>query len=262
MRPDRWAPLPRATLDAAIAIVLAPACVSCNQPLESPLEGVACGACWASIRPLSPPLCLTCGDPLPSWRTFSVELSHCPRCRRLRTLVTRARSAGDYAGALRDVIHAFKYDGRRSLARPLGRLMRDAGAELLEGASCVVPVPLHPWRFIRRGFNQAADLAVALDAPVLHALWRRRRTASQTGLTATGRRRNVGGAFRLSPFLRSRQIDASLRDGVIVLVDDVRTTGATLEECARVLMAAGAREVRALTAARAPLHEGGNGRKR
>jgi ComF family protein len=119
-----------------------------------------------------------------------------------------------------------------------------------------VPVPLHPWRHIRRGFNQAADLANALDAQVLHALWRGRRTASQTGLTATGRRRNVGGAFRVSPLLASRQIDVQLRERIVVLVDDVRTTGATLEECARVLMDAGAREVRALTAARAALVRG------
>ena len=253
MDSDRWPSAPRATLDAVIALVLAPACVSCNRPLESPLSGVACPACWASIRPLSPPLCVTCGDPLPSWRVLSVALSQCPRCRRVPTLVARARSAGDYAGALRSVIHAFKYDGRRSLARPLGRLMNQAGAELLAEASCVVPVPLHPWRHIRRGFNQASDLANALDAPVLHALWRRRQTASQTGLTATGRRRNVGGAFRLSPFLRSRELETLLRGRVVVVVDDVRTTGATLDECARVLIGAGARQVRALTAARAPL---------
>lgn len=248
-----WTLAPRATLDALLALVLAPACVSCNQPLESPLGGVACPMCWASIRPLSPPLCVTCGDPLPSWRTLSLALVQCPRCRRVRTLVSQARSGGDYAGALRDLLHAFKYDGRRSLARPLGRLMKNAGADLLAQASCVVPVPLHPWRQLRRGFNQAADLADALDAPVLHALWRRRQTASQTGLTATARRRNVGGAFRLSPLLRSRQIDAHLRGHIVVLIDDVRTTGATLEACARVLMDAGAREVRALTAARASL---------
>jgi len=262
MRPDRWASLPRATLDAAIAVLLAPTCVSCNRPLDSPLDGVACSACWASIRPLSPPLCVTCGDPLASWRTLSVALSRCPRCRRVHTVVSRARSAGDYAGALRDVIHAFKYDGRRSLARPLAGLMRDAGAELLDQASCVVPVPLHPWRFIGRGFNQAADLAIALDVPVLHALWRQRRTASQTGLTATDRRRNLRGAFRLSPLLRARQVSAHLQGAVVVLVDDVRTTGATLDECARVLMDAGAREVRALTAARAPLAGGGASTRR
>jgi ComF family protein len=250
---QRWALLPRAGVDALVALLLAPSCVSCNRPLESPLGGVVCPACWATIQPLSPPLCATCGDPLPSWRTLGVELARCSRCRRLPPLVSEARSAGDYDGALRRVIHALKYDGRRSLAHPLGRMMREAGAEVLDDASCVVPVPLHPWRFIRRGFNQAADLARTLEAPVVHALWRQRPTISQTGLTAGGRRRNVRNAFRLSPLLRSRQIDARLEGGVVVLVDDVRTTGATLDECARVLKNAGVREVRALTAARAPL---------
>jgi ComF family protein len=195
-----------------------------------------------------------CGDSLPSWRALSLELARCARCRRFASLLTRSRSAGDYSGPLRDVIHAFKYDGRRSLARPLARLMRDAGVDVLTGADCIVPVPLHLWRGFRRGFNQATDLARGLDMRVVHALWRRRATVSQTGLTAVGRRRNVGNAFRLSPLLTERALDAHLRGRIVVLVDDVRTTGATLEACARILNAAGVSEVRALTAAHAQLH--------
>jgi len=241
----------RHTLDALLVVTLAPRCVACAVMLDSPLSGAACPRCWSSIRPLSPPLCTACGDPLASWRTLSRELARCPRCRRTASMLAAARSAGDYSGALRDIIHAFKYEGRRTLSRPLGRLMREAGAELLADADCIVPVPLHPWRQLRRGFNQAADLAATLDARVVHALWRRRDTVSQTGLPAAARRRNVRDAFRLSPLLRRHVIDAHLRDAVVVLVDDVRTTGATLEACARTLREAGVREVRSLTAARA-----------
>jgi len=151
-------------------------------------------------------------------------------------------SAGRYEGALREVIHAFKYEGRRSLANPLGGMVRNAGAVMLEGCDSVVPVPLHPWRRMQRGFNQARDLARHLDRPVVDALWRVRSTASQMALPADARRTNIRGAFICSPFAR-------IEDRILVLVDDVRTTGATLDECANVLLTAGAREVRALTVA-------------
>ena len=127
--------------------------------------------------------------------------------------------------------------------------MRDSGADLLGDAACVVPVPLHPWRRVRRGFNQAADLARELDRPVVHALWRARPTGAQAGLTAAARRRNVRRAFVVSPLLRISVRARFIEGKVVVLVDDVRTTGATLNACAEVLKRAGAREVRALTAA-------------
>ena len=161
------------------------------------------------------------------------------------------RSAGDYQGPLREVIHAFKYDGRRSLATPLATFMRNAGDEVLHGADALVPVPLHLTRRLYRGFNQAADLARSLERPVINALWRSRATPPQTGLTAAARRRNVRRAFRLSPLLTRQVRSLRIRGRVLVLVDDVRTTGATLDACARVLKQAGAAEVRALTAARA-----------
>jgi ComF family protein len=230
--------------DAILAVVLSPSCAVCDRLLEQPTRGPVCPACWASILPLTPPLCDQCGDPLPTWRAISVPLARCPRCRRASRVVARARAIGAYDGALRAVVHALKYQGRRSLARPLGRLMRVRGADVLEGATCVVPIPLHPSRRRQRGFNQAKDLARFLQLPVVPAVRRIRATATQTDLPAAQRHRNVRDAFAVT------RATASLVGAIVVLVDDVSTTGATLEACARVLKEAGVKEVRALTAAR------------
>jgi ComF family protein len=144
---------------------------------------------------------------------------------------------------LRSIVHALKYDGRRSIARHLGALMRLTAADLLNDVDVVVPVPLHWRRKQRRGFNQAEDLARSFGVPLMKALKRVRATPSQTDLPAARRHANVRGAFRL----RWRARVAGLR---VVLVDDVCTTGATLEACATVLREAGATDVRAVTAAR------------
>ena len=230
--------------DAVVSVVLSPACAACDAALLHPTRGPVCDACWTSILPLTPPLCDRCGDPLPTWRLVSVPLACCPRCRRTRRLIDQARAIGPYDGALRAIIHALKYEGRRSLARPLGRLMRERGAAMLEGAAAVIPVPLHPSRRRHRGFNQATDLSRHLGTPVIHALRRVRATATQTGLPAGRRHRNVRDAFAAT------RAAASLSGAVVVLIDDVSTTGATLEACARTLKQAGVAEVRALTAAR------------
>jgi ComF family protein len=136
-----------------------------------------------------------------------------------------------------------KYAGCRSLAGELGRRMRHAGADVLAHASVAVPVPLHRRRLRARGFNQAADLARHLGLPVVEALRRTRATRSQTDLPAAKRHANVRHAFTL-------RRGANVCNSRIVLVDDVSTTGATLESCARVLRDAGALDVSALTAAR------------
>jgi predicted amidophosphoribosyltransferase len=164
------------------------------------------------------------------------------------------------------VLHAFKYDGRRSLARPIAGLMAEAGAHLLADADFVVPVPLHHSRRRHRGFNQAEDLARALGPPLLCAIDRVRRTSPQVDLPAAQRHRNVRDAFALAPaslwrsMRDTRRVDRHtrlelarerLRGTRVVLVDDVCTTGATLAACARVLKEAGVEEVRGLTAARA-----------
>jgi ComF family protein len=197
--------------DALIAAFLAPRCVCCRCALESPLGGPVCPRCWEDTR----------------------------------------AADGRYTGALREIIHGLKYEGRRSLARPLAGLLRERQHAALADARCVVPVPLFVWRRLRRGFNQAADLAAHLDLPVVHAVWRIRPTASQTGLTAAERRRNVRGAFRVSPVLSRETRTRFIADQVVVLVDDVLTTGATSNACADVLREAGAREVRVVTLARA-----------
>ncbi len=236
----------RAVLDRAIAVLFAPPCASCGRTNERPLDGAVCAACWAAVIPLTPPLCARCGDALPSWRVASVTASTCPRCRRHPRPLGRMAAVGGYDGTLRAIVHALKYDGRRSIAPPLGRLMRAAGPAVLEGAHAVVPVPLHPVREWTRGFNQADLLARGLGLPVARLLKRSIATAPQVNLSAAERRRNVRGAFAVRARLRAPR----LRGLTLVLVDDVMTTGATLEACARVLEAAGAAEIRALTAAR------------
>ena len=215
--------LARYAADALLSVAFAPACAACDRVLEAPLDGPVCGACWSAVQPVVNADTLA-QDPIQSWH-----------------------AAGEYEGSLREIIHAFKYDGRRSLAEPLAEMMRATTTHLLSGADFVVPVPLHPWRRLRRGFNQADDLARHLAVPVCRALWRTRATQPQKDLNPAQRRRNVRGAFRLSPLVRTSHLDGAR----LVLVDDVRTTGATLEACARVLKNAGAREVSAVTVARA-----------
>ncbi len=233
----------RMLADAVLSVLLAPLCAACERPLEAPTAGPVCAACWAAIVPITPPVCVRCGDPLASWRLVSIEESRCARCRRRGGVVERAGAIGPYEGSLRAIVHALKYGGRRRVAGPLGERLAAAGAGILDGADVVVPVPLHRARQRARGFNQAAELAQHLGVPVAHLLRRVRATPSQTDLPAARRHANVRGAFALAP-------GASPRGATVVLVDDVSTTGATLEACARVLRQAGAKDVRALTAAR------------
>ena len=246
-----------AALDAVLAVVLSPACAACGDLLAHPTRGPVCDACWHQVLPLTPPLCDTCGDPLSTWRAAGrlehpehlehlgyPEPERCPRCRRGRPSLDRARAIGAYEGVLRAIVHALKYEGRRSLARPLATMMRERGADVPGGAACVVPVPLHSSRRRERGFNQAVDLARRLGLPVRHPLRRVRATATQTTLPAAQRHKNVRGAFAVTRVARG------LRGATVVLIDDVCTTGATLDACARTLKEAGVADVRALTAAR------------
>jgi ComF family protein len=210
----------RAFADTLLALLLAPPCAVCGRVLDQPLSGAVCEGCWSAIAACHSPFALRS--------------------------IPQACAAGLYEGPLRDVIHALKYEGRRSIAPRLAELMVRHGAAVLRGADAVVPVPLHRWRHRQRGFNQADDLARGLGIPVVRALRRVRATPPQVDLTAAERRQNVHDAFAIGTRLHAPPLDGL----VIVLVDDVATTGATLEACARVLTRAGARDVRALTAAR------------
>jgi ComF family protein len=239
--------------NGVLAVLLAPRCLTCGAALDVPLGGPVCDSCWDAVVPVTPPLCEICGDALPAWRERDVSSRLCTRCRRHRPAVTLARAAGPYEGVLRQLLHCLKYEARRTLALRLGEMMKERGREVLTGADFVVPVPLHWRRRHARGFNQADDLAAALGPPVLRALSRVRATAPQFGLSAPQRRRNLRGAFAPARrgILHRRRHDPRLRGACVVLVDDVSTTGATLEACAEALKAGGVLEVRALTAARA-----------
>lgn len=241
-----------ATVARSIACtLLAPECLCCRQPLTTIAAGPVCPACWQTIPTVDEPQCDACGATLPLCRAVG-ERRRCGRCHDADTALTTLRACGAYAQTLRTLIHHMKYGGYASLAVRLGGMARQRAPGLLDGADAVVPVPLHPLRRLQRGFNQSAVIARQLGLPVLEALRRRRWTRSQTRLAAAGRERNVDHAFALA-WRPWTPVPAQVRDRVLVLVDDVRTTGATLDACARVLREAGAAEVRALVIARADL---------
>ena len=233
-----------------MAVLLAPSCAVCGTLLDGPTRGPVCPACWRAVPRLTPPVCDRCGDPLPAGRNDPPRPGHCPRCRRPHALIRRQRAVGPYEGTLRRLVHVLKYEQRPALAPPLGRLMRESGAGILAEVDCVVAVPLHPRRQRARGFNQAAELAAQLGRPVVDALRRTRATTPQMELPAGQRRRNVRGAFAPARRMGIRSGRAAVENACVMLVDDVTTTGATLDACARVLRRCGAREVRALTLAR------------
>jgi ComF family protein len=210
------------------------------------------------MRPIAGGVCSICGERLVSSYALSSEEGEprCGLCRRLEPPFARATAYGSYEGGLRDLIHLLKYDEVRPAANVLGRMLREAIADLDasigEGDVLVVPVPLYSRKMRQRGFNQSELIARAamklssagdrltLDSAVLV---RCRETQSQTGLTRHQRRENIRGAF-----LVARPDAVTARE--VLLVDDVFTTGTTVSECARVLRRAGASKVWVATVAR------------
>jgi ComF family protein len=241
----------RTVADSLVATAFAPLCVSCAQVLESPTRSPACDRCWQNLRRYAPPWCSTCGAPL-----ARADAHH--ECQPAGSAVSALRALGPYEGVLRDLLHALKFDRRRSLAAPLAALLRSSDDEVFKDADALVPVPLHPWRQWRRGFNQAADLAAALrigSLPVWASLRRRRSTRPQFELDAGARHANVRAAFAIAgwmPWQRARW-SKRIAGRTLVLVDDVTTTGATLRACAELLLQHGAKEVRAVTIGRVML---------
>jgi len=234
----------RRALAACADIIVPASCLVCRTPVGE--HHVLCAPCWREVHFIRPPLCDVLGIPLPfetGERTVSAgALARSPA-------YDRARAVAHFSGSMRTLVHQFKYADRHDARALFGRWLAEAGRELLGGVDVVVPVPLTRWRLLSRRFNQAAILAqelarqtgLGLDPQLLR---RTRFTKTQVGLTHDQRRRNVAGAFSVP---RGRR--ASLEGRNVLLVDDVITTCATAEACARVLKRAGASRVDVLSLA-------------
>jgi ComF family protein len=228
-------------------LLLPPRCLACGGATEG--AGALCAPCWRKMNFMSPPWCACCGLPFPY---DEGDGTLCAGCLAGSRQFDRARSVFAYDDHSRGLVLALKHGDRHQGVPAFGAWLARAGADLLADAELVAPVPLHWTRLFRRRYNQAALLAGATVrasarpelsfAPDL--LTRRRRTPSQGHRTRLQRAENVRSAF----VLRRHESAEGKR---IVLVDDVLTSGATVEECARVLRRAGAARVDVLTLARA-----------
>jgi ComF family protein len=231
----RWKPKAQAAWRGALDMLFPP------QALDGgprPLAGGFTSETWSRIRFLDGPVCDGCGTP------FDFDPgARCAACLAQPRAFDAARAACLYDETSREPILQLKHADRLDLAPMFARWLSRAARELIEEADAIAPVPLHPFRLLRRRYNQAAEiarpLAVLSGTPYLpDALVRRRATATQAGKSGSGRRRNVANAFHV-PASRASRV-AGLR---ILLIDDVLTTGATAEGCARALKAAGAARV-------------------
>lgn len=226
-------------------VLLPPRCLACGVIVAA--DGSLCPACWSEIGFIAPPCCARCGMPF----AFDAgQGSQCGECARRPPAFERARSALRYDDASRPLILGFKHADRTHAAPAYAAWMARAAGPMLAEADLIVPVPLHWTRLLRRRYNQAALLALALGRiagkpAVPDALVRLRRTPSQGGLRRLGRFRNVAGVFAVHPGRRAR-----IAGRRVLLVDDVLTTGATVEACVRALRAAGAGAVDVVTLAR------------
>jgi ComF family protein len=222
-------------LRRGLDVLFPPRCVACSQ-----IGAWLCNDCIASVEPVPQPICQTCGRSSPSGML-------CSLCRVTPICLDGVRSVALHTGALRTAIHHFKYQGRQELASILGEMLHAywEGSDL--PADLVIPVPLHAARQKERGFNQAGLLAAVLarraQLSLSHVdLVRSRATAPQVGLSAVERKANVKDAFSWN--------GARLNGCRVLLIDDVCTTGATLNACAQALRRGGARSIWALTLAR------------
>lgn len=222
-----------------------PTCPGCRRLVIEP--GTLCGACWPKLRFLERPWCPVMGTPFShdfGDGFLSAEAIANP------PPFERARAAVVYSGVARQMVQGLKYSDRTDLARWMAGWMRRAGAELIAEADVIVPVPLHWMRFLRRRFNQSAELARAIAvrsdtkfAPV--ALKRVKATRQQVGLALSERQDNVRAAFKVPP---EHEIEVAGRR--VLLVDDVYTTGSTVAAATKALTKAGASAVDVLTFAR------------
>ena len=229
----------------ALDWLLPPLCLACRNPVGS--HHALCPACWKGVAFITAPVCERLGTPL-AFDLGPGALS--PEAIANPPAFDRARAAFRFDDVGRALIHGLKYGDRLEIAVALSGWMAADGRDLLAEADALVPVPLHWTRLVARRFNQAAELTRHLSARTGLAneallLKRVRRTRHQVGLTRAQRLENVTGAFRIAADRRGW-----VRGKRLVLVDDVLTTGATLEACCRVLRRAGAARIDVLTAAR------------
>jgi ComF family protein len=227
--------------------VLPAHCRTCEKGLDDDPVPFFCRACWATIKPITGPCCPRCGRPFRSGVALLHSPLHlCGACRLRPPAFTRAWSFYRYEPPLQDAIHLFKYHRKVALAGALGELMNTAWTDIPE-VDTVIPVPLHPSRLREREFNQSlllADrVARSLHRPVSWtALLRVRATEPQTELRRAGRLKNLRRAFIVPD-------QARVAGKRILLVDDVLTTGTTVNECAKALRKAGAGQVYVATLA-------------
>lgn len=235
----------RTGLHGLLGIVYPPTCIACRAATGE--AQALCPACWRGVGFIERPYCERLGTPFP------VDLG--PRLLSPAAIAdppvfARARAVCRFNGTARELVHRLKYGDRVELSLTLGRMMAQAGRELIGDADLILPVPLHRTRLWRRRFNQAAALAqvVAREAGLplaTTALTRIRRTRQQVGLTRAQRADNLQGAFHIPSAMRG------LVEGRrALLVDDVLTTGATVNAASRALLRAGASAVDVLTFAR------------
>lgn len=234
----------RAAFGLAIDLALPQLCAACREPVRA--EGL-CAACWAKLSFITQPYCARLGIPFPfdpGPGVLSMEALADPPA------YQRARAAVRFDDIARALVHSLKYSDRLDLAPAMGRWMATAGRELLAEADALVPVPQHWRRRWARRFNQSALLAEVVGkssgVPVAHAALKRvKATPQQVGLSRAERADNVQGAFRVPPQRR-----AEVAGRRLVLVDDVLTSGATVDACTRALLRAGAAQVDVLIFAR------------
>ena len=240
-------------LDWLLDWLYPPRCRACSESIPGRDREYFCSTCWPQIQLVAHPLCTICGRPFPN---ASGDDHTCGVCLERSPQFTRAHSWACYPREeatehpLRQVIQKFKYGRKVALGKPLGRLMARGCEEFLRAcnAQTIIPVPLHPKRLRWRGFNQSVLLArqigCAYKLPLdCFTLYRKIDTPPQTRLPEEDRRKNIRGAFALNG-------ETALDGKRLLLVDDVYTSGATVNECSRVLKRGGAREVFVLTLAR------------
>ena len=231
----------------ALDFILPPVCLRCRTLVSDPQS--LCAKCWGELKFLAQPLCACCGLPFPHALGEGVK---CAACMQRPPVFDKARAALAYDDVSRDLILPLKHADRLEAAPIFGRWMANAAAELIAESDTLVPVPLHWRRLAKRRYNQAAVLAQAIANRRPHlrvdtaSLQRPKASVSQGEMpSARARLKNVARPFVVSDGQRKQ-----IQGRRILLVDDVLTTGATLNACAKALKRAGAATVSAVTLAR------------